>query len=210
MVRITVASQTLCGLVPRPAQDMTVLVPAGRGRTAKRRYTIRHIRPDAGEIDLDVFLHEPSGPGSRWAGRVQPGSAVELLGPRGKLVIPTGGGWHLLIGDEASLPAIGALAEALAGTTTIAVIEVGSELDQLPIAATEVHWLHRGTAPAGTARFLLPALAGLQAPDGDGHAYLLGERRTMTMLGDLDARLVGGAAQRFVKGYWTATPAAGG
>ena len=76
----------------------------------KRRYTIRHARPDAGELDLDVLLHG-DGPGSRWGATAADGDEIAFQGPRGKLVL-TDADWHLLCGDESALPAIAAIAEA--------------------------------------------------------------------------------------------------
>jgi NADPH-dependent ferric siderophore reductase len=135
-LRLTLGGLSLVGLVSLPAQDVEVLVADGTGPLLKRRYTIRHARPTSGEIDLDVVLHGPGGPGSRWAERAQLGSPVELIGPCGKLELRPAD-WHLFVGDEASLPAISALCEALPGNeAAIAVVQVTSDEDRMPIASS--------------------------------------------------------------------------
>lgn len=50
------------------------------GRNALRTYTYTPaaIRPTAGEIDVDVFLHEPAGPASAWALNCAPGDSSAL------------------------------------------------------------------------------------------------------------------------------------
>jgi NADPH-dependent ferric siderophore reductase len=199
MRRVTVRADTMCGVEARPAQDVELLLREDSGRRVKRRYTIRHARPAAGELDLDVLMHG-DGPGARWGAAAQPGDVVEFQGPRGKLELRSAS-WHLLVGDESALPAIAGICEALAGREpAVAVIEVQDAADQLPVAA-DVRWVHRGSAPAGGVDLLGNALDGLKAPVG-AHAYLMGETRAMVALRSIvEARGVAHDAI-FVKGYW--------
>ena len=155
MIRLTLAGLTLVGLQTRPAQDIELLLADRDLKRIKRRYTIRHCRPEAGELDIDLFLHDYGGPGSNWAHQAHPGSTAEFIGPKGKLELRPAD-WHLFVGDEASLPAIADLTEALGGDQiSIALLEVTDEADQLPLVATDVRWLHRRTEPPGTPQFLL-------------------------------------------------------
>jgi NADPH-dependent ferric siderophore reductase len=131
------------------------------------------------------------------------GDAVEFQGPRGKLEL-SAAAWHLLVGDESALPAITAVCEALPlDEPAIAVIEVAGQPDELPLpAAVDLHWVHRGSAHAGSAELLSTAVARLALPDSDGHGYLMGETRAMvTLRGVLEARGLDHDAI-FVKGYW--------
>jgi NADPH-dependent ferric siderophore reductase len=197
MRRITVQADTMRGVAIRPAQDVELLLRDGTGRRVKRRYTIRHARPDTGELDLDVLLHG-DGPGARWGATAEPGAAVEFQGPRGKLELRSAG-THLLVGDESALPAIAALSEALA-EPAVAVIEVRDGSDELPVAA-EVRWVERGAAPAGGSDLLARALAGVDITPGT-RGYLMGETRAMVALrAVLEDRGVDHDAI-FVKGYW--------
>lgn len=199
MRRVTVRSDGMRGVEVRPAQDIELLLREESGRRVKRRYTIRHARSDAGELDLDVLLHG-DGPGARWGAAAQPGDEVEFQGPRGKLELRSAT-WHLLVGDESALPAIAAICEALGGREpAVAVIEVQDETDELPVLA-DVRWVHRGEAPAGSADLLYTALEGLKAPPG-AQGYLMGETRAMVKLRTLlEAHGIGHDAI-FVKGYW--------
>jgi NADPH-dependent ferric siderophore reductase len=200
MRRITVRGDSLRDQQPNPAQDAEVILTEESGRKLRRRYTIRHARPDEGEWDLDVLLHG-HGPGSTWAGDAQPGQPVEFFGPRGRLVA-SDTDWHLFAGDESALPAIAAMIEALPGAQrAIAVIEVAGPDDELPVPG-EVHWCHRGPLRPGTPDLLAPAIAALATPAGTGHAYLLGESRTVVSLRAAVLAHGVGVEQSFVKGYW--------
>jgi NADPH-dependent ferric siderophore reductase len=166
----------------------------------KRRYTIRHARPDTGELDLDVVLHG-AGPGATWAAGAGPGDEVEFQGPRGKLELRPAP-WHLLCGDESALPAIAAIAEALPrDEPALAVIEVTDGADELPVVA-DAHYLHRAGTPPGGADLLIAAVQALDLPAGPGRGYLLGETRAMVALrAVLEGRGLPHDAL-FVKGYW--------
>jgi NADPH-dependent ferric siderophore reductase len=200
MRRVTVHAQSMVGVATRPAQDVELLLREFSGRRVKRRYTIRHARPDAGELDLDMLLHG-DGPGARWAATAARGDQIEFQGPRGKLELRAAP-WHLLIGDESALPAVAAICEALPpGETAIAILEVRDAEDEQPVDAN-VHWVRRGAAAPGTAGLLATALESVALPAGPGHAYLMGESRAMvTLRGQVEARGVAHDAI-FVKGYW--------
>jgi NADPH-dependent ferric siderophore reductase len=202
MRRVTVRADAMIGVVTRPAQDVELFLHEEGGRRVKRRYTIRHARPDIGELDLDVLLHG-HGPGATWGASAEPGEEVEFQGPRGKLEL-TAADWHLLAGDESALPAIATVCEALPpDEQALAFIEVGDESDELPLpASAQVHWVHRRGADIGTPNLLRTAIDALPTPPGRGHAYLMGETRSMVALRSvLEARGVAHEAI-FVKGYW--------
>lgn len=202
MTRVTAAADSLVGVDMGPAQDIELFLDDA-GRRVKRRYTIRRARPATGEIDVDVFLHG-HGPGSRWADEALPGSAVEFVGPRGKLELRPAD-WHLLIGDEASLPAVTALVEALGPEAdTYAFIEVADAFDQLPLPARTPRWLHRGERPAGTPHLLERELDAFTPPQGLGRAYVLTESRVAARLRTLLPSYGIAADNVFAKGYWNA------
>ena len=198
MRRVTVRAEAMIGTAIRPAQDVELHLVGASGRRVKRRYTIRALRPDTGEMDLDVVLHG-DWPGSTWGRTAAPGDEVRFQGPRGKLELRPAD-WHLLAGDESALPAIAAIAEAVEQPAS-AVIEVCDAADELPVAA-RVQWLHRGGQEPGTPDLLLPAVAALDLPAGRGAAYLMGETRSMVALRALlESRGLAHEAI-FVKGYW--------
>ncbi|HZY77508.1 MAG TPA: siderophore-interacting protein [Jatrophihabitantaceae bacterium] len=201
MRRVTVQSDAMIGIAPRPAQDVELHLTDASGRRVKRRYTIRTARPETGELDLDVLLHGDWA-GSSWGATAAPGDAISFQGPRGKLQLRPAD-WHLLVGDESALPAIAAICESLPEPeVAVAVIEVQDAADELPIPRARVHWVHRGSQAPGEPDRLVPVVEALPLPSGDGHGYLMGETRTMVALrAVLENRGLAHEAI-FVKGYW--------
>lgn len=204
MRRVTVAAPAMRGVDVKPAQDVELLLREESGRRVKRRYTIRHARAGAGELDLDVVLHG-DGAGARWGAAAAVGDEVEFQGPRGKLELRAAA-WHLLVGDESALPAIASICAALpADEPATAVLEVCDAADELPVAA-DVAWVHRGElAPGGVDLLEVGVRGALDTAARDlagGRAYLLGETRAMVALrAVLEERGVPHDSI-FVKGYW--------
>ena len=163
-----------------PGQDMAIAVPAADGATVRRRYTIRSLQREARLVDLHFVLHG-DGPAARWAAAAEPGVPVDAIAPRGKITLARDAEWHLFAGDDAALPGIAAMLEALpAGARAHAVVEVDGPEDEQPLAAPdaallEVTWLHRGGVEPGVSDLLAREVAAFRPPDGRGHAYLAGE-----------------------------------
>jgi NADPH-dependent ferric siderophore reductase len=203
--RITVTGPTLAGLASEPAQDIEIVLPDGSGHQVKRRYTIRSARADAGELDIDALVH-PHGPGGRWAAAVRPGDQLSFFGPRGHVEV-TPAPWHLFVGDEAGLPAIGALVEALPPSEpAIVLAEVGDASDELAwtrdAGELTVSWLHRAGLAPGTPELFSAALGSIALPAGDGRAYLVGESRAMVALRPALAARGIDPGHTYLKGYW--------
>ena len=82
--------------------------------------------------------------------------------------------WHLLIGDETALPAIGRRLEELpAGAKTFVLAETADAADRLPIdsrADLQLQWLQRGQGES-----LAEATQRLRLPAGEGYAWAAGE-----------------------------------
>jgi NADPH-dependent ferric siderophore reductase len=131
-----------------------------------RTYTVRAVRSDPAEVDVDFVLHGATGPASAWAETAMVGDEVVLVGPNALFEGPTGGfEWHpsadatslLVAGDETAVPAICAIVESLpAGRRAVVLMEVPTADDALDVAApagVRVTWLPRisetGTSPRG-------------------------------------------------------------
>ncbi|MDO1497490.1 siderophore-interacting protein [Pseudomonas putida] len=128
-------------------------------RPPMRTYTIRTLRREALEVDIDFVLHGVNGPASAWATHAQVGDSLQMVAPNLAYEGDTGGyEWKppqgvrhiLLVGDETALPAIAGILEQLAddqpGLAVQAFIEVPLEADCLPLhhgSATDLHWLPR-------------------------------------------------------------------
>ena len=138
-----------------------------------RDYTVRYVRRDAKEIDIDFALHG-HGPGAGWASTARPGQRIGVLGPRGSYLNPLDFDWYLVAGDETALPALGAWLEQLpAGKPVHAYAEVADpaeEQDLVRTADTTLTWLHRSAGQS-----LGAALAEFRAPAGDGYLWVAGE-----------------------------------
>ncbi|WP_162903431.1 siderophore-interacting protein [Taibaiella koreensis] len=70
--------------------------------TDYRHYTPAYFNKEEGICDVLFYLHD-QGPGSRWAGLLQPGEETKLMGPGGRMRFDRRAGVHILYGDETSL-----------------------------------------------------------------------------------------------------------
>ncbi|WP_329291463.1 siderophore-interacting protein [Streptomyces pseudovenezuelae] len=126
-------------------------------RAVMRSYTLRGLRRDPDEIDIDFVLHEPAGPASAWAARARAGDRVQLLGPAVadnraiRFRPPADTDLVLMWGDESALPAVSAILEALpAGQRARVWLEVrdaGDIQDLATDADAEITWLVGEKAP---------------------------------------------------------------
>jgi len=170
-------------------------------RSPMRTYTIRHLRADMAEVDVDFVLHGDAGPASAWALRAQPGDRLQMTAPDGGFDGEIGGyEWKppkgvrevLLIADETALPALCGILEQLrswpAPPAVQAFIEAPGPGDRLPVPSwsrLEVTWLDRAgwtedeppmVAAARRARLLQPNAIGQSLPDVDVDAEILWDR----------------------------------
>lgn len=202
--RITLGGAELADFDPLPGQDVVVHLQDAHGNGVRRRYTIRNLDRAARVFDLDVVVHG-DGAGSNWGTSARPGDAVEVFGPRGKVLL-SHAGWQLFIGDESGLPAIAEMIAALpAGVAALALVEVHDGDDEQPVgasAATAVRWLHRGDDPAGQSGRFADALASVSVPPADRHAYLFAESRVVRQLRTELAGRGLRADEVSAKGYW--------
>ena len=151
-------------------------------RVPFRTYTVRAVRPQLGELDVDFVVHEPvatgDGPGIAWIRAAAPGDEVVVVGPDARSVNSADGiDWRpgqattvLLAGDETAAPAICSILESLPrGIRAQAFIEVESASHAVPITvAADVNllWIARD---AGEAR-LIDAVADWVAANRDAYA----------------------------------------
>lgn len=143
-------------------------------RPPMRTYTLRQLRAEQGEVDVDFVLHGETGPASRWAIHARPGDRVLLLAPDADCADssegwewkpPVGVGQVLLVADETALPAVAGILEELAARVdpprTLALLEVAQAGDAVRLkapATAELVWLPRGRASYGQ-----PLLQAVQA-----------------------------------------------
>ena len=144
-----------------------------------RTYTVRWLDAEAKELAIDFVVHGDEGIAGPWAARAEPGDVMHVRGPSGAYTPDPAADWHLFVGDEAGLPAIAAALEALpTGARAVAFVEVGGADDEIALATVaelEMHWLHRGDAPAGTTTLLDDAVRAWSWLPGRAQAFIHGE-----------------------------------
>ncbi|MGV9265993.1 siderophore-interacting protein [Kitasatospora sp. NPDC003701] len=201
LLRITLGGPTLSRLgIEHPTQWVKLAIPEGPSRA----YTVRHHRPAACEVDIDVVLHG-NGPAARWASVARPGDRARIAGPRGRRPDVDGAGRLLLAADESALPAALTILDQLPTTVSVfAWFEIAEDGDALPLATRAeltTHWLPRGGShPKG--RLLTDALLATDVP-ADSAAWIAGEA---TAVGTVRRHLLTDRAlprdRVHAKGYW--------
>ncbi|MET0188784.1 MAG: siderophore-interacting protein [Pseudonocardia sediminis] len=175
---------------------------------AQRTYTVRALDHAAGELTIDFVHHGDSGLAGPWAASAKPGDRLRLLGPGGAYAPAPEADWHLLVGDEAALPAIAAALEKVpAGVPAVAVVQVGASGEEQHLesaAQLDVRWLYRDAAggdPDGTQ--LVDEVRSLEFLPGRVHAFVHGEAAAVRELRRhlLHDREVG-RDDLSVSGYW--------
>ncbi len=226
--------QSLSLFLPHPGQPEPVVpLELGDGwwqgwrelpedvRAVMRSYTLRGMRRDPDEVDIDFALHGigpgasvQAGPASRWAARAAAGDRVLLLGPAVadnraiRFRPPQDTDLVVVWGDETAVPAASAIVEALpAGTRARVFLEVpyaGDIQDLVTEADAEITWLVREERGAEGAPLALDALRAAHLPSAERpYVWIAGEsgcvkelRRHFVRERGIDRRRV-----TFV-GYW--------
>lgn len=126
-------------------------------RPAMRTYTIRALRPEQAEVDVEFVLHGDNGPASRWAMHARPGDRLAMTAPAADMEGPKlGYEWKppkgvrriLIIADETAVPAAAGILETLnelpSPPQVEALLEVphSDDAQALPTAA-KLCWLAR-------------------------------------------------------------------
>lgn len=147
-------------------------------------YTVRQFRPGTGELDCDVFLHDPAGNVSAWAPHAKPGDAAALWGPRTAWHPPAATTDWLLVADETGVPALTAILEHRTPPTSVrAYVEVATTDDRVPLPRgerVEVSWLYRDGCDAGTTNLLADAVRRATPPSATTFAWGGAESRAVT------------------------------
>lgn len=200
MRRVVLRADGIERLAHRPGQDVMLAFATPDGEVVRRRFTIRAHDAAAKTIAVHVVTHG-KGPGSRWALEAAPGSRIEGIAPRGKVVVVPDAAFHLFVGDETFLPAAVAMTESLPeGARALLVLQVATAEDERPVTTratlTGPTWIHRATGS------VLDAVGALPFPEGAGQAYVGGEARLVRAVKDVLVRR-GFAAERIAsKAYW--------
>lgn len=172
-----------------------------------RTYTVRAVDLHARELTIDFVVHGEEGVAGPWAAFAKPGDVLHLTGPGGAYSPGPDADWHLLIGDEAALPAISSALESMPfGSRAKAFIEVDGPSEEQKISSSgdvEITWLHRNGAPAGSTDLIADAVKAMEWPQGSVQIFMHGEAGLLKSLRPhlLTER---GAAKALasISGYW--------
>jgi NADPH-dependent ferric siderophore reductase len=144
-----------------------------------RTYTVRSWDDAAKELTIDFVHHGDEGIAGPWAATAQPGDKLWFNGPGGAYSPQESAAWHLLVGDESALPAIGAAIEALPpGAHAKVFLEVEDETEEQKFSGSgdvELTWLHRTVRGGERGDGLVEAVEALEFPPGEVQAFVHGE-----------------------------------
>ena len=173
-------------LLPRTAEWYPELVAmAPQERPVLRNYTVRSVRPEAAEMDVDFVRHGDTGPATRWVNRAEPGMAVGIIDQGVIHEVETDRVDYLIVGDETALPAAAGILAALPGSIRARVLlEVPSELDRqdLPTRSdADVRYLVRPDAQCPPGSLLPAAVADLDLVAGT-RCWVSGESAMSTQV----------------------------
>jgi NADPH-dependent ferric siderophore reductase len=204
MVRVVVGGPDLEGFSAGAFTDHYVKCRFG---DKTRSYTVREWDPERCLLTLDFVVHGDRGIAGPWAAQAKPGDTLELSGPGGAYEPSPEADWHLMVGDDAVLPAIAvSLSRVPAGVPVFVVIEVDGPEHQQALDSPgdlELVWVYRSIGAGEDPLLQLEAVRALSLPDGRGHAFLHGEATTVRRIRRHLVRERGLPAESLsVSGYW--------
>jgi len=196
---ITLEGEALRGAAWVPGQKIQIAM--GSAFTA-RTYTPIIWNASAGRTCLVAFV-PGHGPGSAWAGALEPGDTCSLFGPRASLDLRRITGPVALFGDETSIGLAYALVDTRLAERVTCALEVddvsaaGQALDQLGLGQTELFGRCRDEAHLEAMEAKLPYLV------ADGASFILtGKAGTVQRLRQSLKRYAGPGTKVLAKAYW--------
>jgi NADPH-dependent ferric siderophore reductase len=176
--------------LPQPLTLDSFKTLAVEAQPPVRTYTVRRVDAERREIAIDFVVHGEHGVAGPWAVAATPGQPAYLMGPSGAYAPDPAADWHLLAGDEAAVPAIGAALEALPDNAIGQVfIEVAGPEDEIELTApsgVDIQWIYRGSRAdlvsedmAGDHAPLIEAVKGASWLPGQVQVFIHGEAQTV-------------------------------
>lgn len=152
-----------------------------------RTYTVRSWDEASHELTIDFVHHGDEGIAGPWATAAKAGDKLWFNGPGGAYRPDADAAWHLLVGDESALPAIGAAIETLPpGAQAKVFVEVEDEIEEQKFSGSgdvELTWFHRSGAASNNdgnhagnrGDGLVEAVVSMEFPPGDVQVFVHGE-----------------------------------
>ena len=175
MVRIVVEGPELEGFTVGEFTDHYVKCRFGENT---RTYTVRDWDADRLRLTLDFVVHGEEGIAGPWAATARPGDTLTLTGPGGGYAPSSDADWHLMVGDEAVIPAIAVSLDRINPGAGLRHPRDwrsrGRAAARLP-GDLRLQWLHRTLGPGEDPDLQLHAVRALDLPEGRGQAFVHGE-----------------------------------
>jgi NADPH-dependent ferric siderophore reductase len=181
----------------------------GEKRLLRRRYSVRSVDEENDTLTLWMSTRHV-GPGATFVQQCSPGDQIDLVGPRGKILLDPLADWHLFVGDTCALGAFYRMAQSIEPPgRAIFIVEVDEPDDALTASFREGLgitgvFVNRDGRPPGDPTGVLRGLAAFSFPADTGQAYLFGEFSTMNVarMALMDRGL--SAEQISFKAFWRA------
>lgn len=188
----TVSAAHIKVFLPREGQTQPDLPTLGENgpvwasdaiRPFIRTYSIRAVRPQQGEIDIEFALHNHRGPAIDFARNAKPGDKIGISNPGGPKPMLPMADFYCFAGDPSSLPAIAALLESLPTDSQGHVfIRVATQADVIQLqkpAGVELTWTIGGTEKTAD---LITQFCSLLQPKNSTYFWLAGEDQLVVTL----------------------------
>ena len=190
-----------------PDEWLRIFVPAEAVGAAgpdplDRWYSVRRWDPDAGEVTIDIVIHD-DGVATRWAEQAVAGDRITVSAANGRFEPPDDTDWVLVVADQTGLPAACRILESLSGVRAYALLEAPDPECVLPVeAAADISWVfHRD--PVASASPLAAAAREFSLPAGQGYVWMAGEAACSRDIRRYVRHELGWKPVRFdIVGYW--------
>ncbi len=175
-------------------------------KPATRTYTVRHLRHESQELDIDFVDHGDEGPASAWAKAAKPGDFCGFAGPGPVKLTEFYADWYLVAADMSALPVAAATLEAMPRDAKgLAIFEITDEGDRQAIDAPEgidIRWLLHAN-PQRSSSAQLDLITKMEWPTGVVQTCIAGESGVIRRLRDYLANQRNVPRKDcYVSGYW--------
>jgi NADPH-dependent ferric siderophore reductase len=151
-----------------------------------RSYTVRDWDPERRRLTLDFVVHGDRGIAGPWAAAARPGDTLQITGPGGAYAPSAVADWHLMVGDDAAIPAIAVSLQRIPAQVPVVVVaEVDGPDHEQPLQSPgdlHVVWIHRSAGPGEDSALQLQAVEALSLPAGRGQAFVHGEATAVRLV----------------------------
>jgi len=205
-VKVFVADPTLGLVPPYDLRSLRHRLPREQVPRSKS-YTVRWVNPVLNELAIDFVVHGAPGTVGYWAGNAQPGDPLVISPARSKASPSLNADYYVMAADEAGLPAIAKLLEALPQHAEgIALLEVADKNSMFDVKHPEgvvLQWLSRDSIPAGKSNVLAAAVQALPLPAGQVSVIAHAERSSIKAISRITEYWPLNKRSSQISSYWT-------